>query len=161
MSGRIMVRARWQFRFGWRRNQASSADVRRLVGRISAWRPRANDERDAVERARTGERARTARAIDLELQVACRMETASRRLLGDAARVLLDHHLYRRLGFVRLADYARERLGLSARTVQSAAWLAARLDVLPAVSTAFDRSEISWTQARAICAVASATDEAR
>src|SRR5436190_1131140 len=36
---------------------------------------------------------------------------------------------------------------------------AERLDALPAVGTAFDRSDISWTQARAICSVASAADE--
>src|SRR5437868_5504146 len=36
-----------------------------------------------------------------------------------------------------------------------------RRDALRAVSTAFDRSEISWTQARVICGVASAADEQR
>ncbi|MBI3768498.1 MAG: hypothetical protein HY271_08380 [Deltaproteobacteria bacterium] len=87
------------------------------------------------------------------------MEAADRRELGGAAQALLHNHLYRRLGFVRLADYARERLGVSARTVQSAAWVAARLDELSAVSSAFDRSEISWTQARALCAVASSADQ--
>ncbi|MBI3769412.1 MAG: HNH endonuclease [Deltaproteobacteria bacterium] len=93
--------------------------------------------------------------------MACRVEATARREFGCAAHLLLRHHLYRRLGFVRLADYARERLGVSARTVQAAAWLATRLDALPALSTAFDRSEISWTQARALCAVASAADEDR
>jgi len=39
--------------------------------------------------------------------------------------------------------------------------MAVRLDALPAVSTAFDRSEISWTQARVICGVASPADEHR
>jgi hypothetical protein len=107
------------------------------------------------------ERARFATRIDLELQVACRGEATARRELGCAAHALLRRHMYRRLGFVRLSDYARERLGVSARTVQAAAWLATRLDALPALSTAFDRSEISWTQARVLCAVASAADEDR
>ncbi|MCC6763868.1 MAG: HNH endonuclease [Deltaproteobacteria bacterium] len=60
---------------------------------------------------------------------------------------------------MRLSDYARERLGVSARTLQSAAWLATRLDALPAVARAYDRSELSWTQARAICKVAVSADE--
>ncbi len=101
------------------------------------------------------ERRRVATQIDIELRVACRMEAAARRELGDAARGLLRRRAYRRLGFVRLSDYARERLGVSARTVEEAAWVATRLDALPAVATAFDRSDISWTRARALCKVAS------
>ena len=133
-----------------RARQARSTDARR--------RRRADPD---LERERRSERAGFATRIDVELQVACRGEAAARRELGCAARVLLGQRAYRRLGFVRLGDYARERLGVSARTVQSAAWLATRLDALPAVSTAFDRSAISWAQARAICAVASAADEDR
>ncbi len=82
-----------------------------------------------------------------------------RRELGCAARAFMRRRAHRRLGFVRLSDYARERLGVSARTLQSAAWLATRLDELPAVSAAYDRSEISWAAARAICSVAVAADE--
>jgi hypothetical protein len=82
-----------------------------------------------------------------------------RRELGEAARAFVRRRAYRRLGFVRLSDYARERLGVSARTLESAAWLATRLDALPGVSRAYDRSELSWTQARAICKVAVADDE--
>src|SRR5258705_10145184 len=112
-----------------------------------------------IERARMTERRRVATQVDLELRVACGMEAAARRELGDAARGLLRRRAYRRLGFVRLSDYARERLGVSARAVQMAAWVATRLDALPAVSTAFDRSDISWTHARARCAVASPENE--
>ncbi len=82
-----------------------------------------------------------------------------RRELGCAARAFMRSRAYRRLGFVRLSDYARERLGVSARTLQSAAWLATRLDELPAVSSAYDGSELSWAAARAICKVAVAADE--
>jgi len=82
-----------------------------------------------------------------------------RRELGEAARAFVRRRAYRRIGFVRLSDYARERLGVSARTLQIAAWLATRLDALPAVSRAYDRSELSWSQARAICKVAVAADE--
>jgi hypothetical protein len=82
-----------------------------------------------------------------------------RRELGCAARAFIGRRAYDRLGFVRLGDYARERLGVSARMLESAAWLATRLDELPAVSRAFDRSEISWAQARAICRVAVPANE--
>ena len=107
------------------------------------------------------ERARFAASLDRELRLTCRSEASARRELGCAARELLRRRAYRRLGFVRLGDYARERLGVSARTVQSAAWIATRLDELPAVSQAYDRSELSWAQARAICKVAVVADEER
>ncbi|MCC6765742.1 MAG: HNH endonuclease [Deltaproteobacteria bacterium] len=107
------------------------------------------------------ERARFASTLDAELRLACRGEATMRRELGCAARELMRRRGYRRLGFVRLGDYARERLGVSARTLQSAAWLATRLDALPAVSRAYDRSELSWAQARLICRVAVAADEVR
>ena len=112
-----------------------------------------------LERHLVSERMRVARQTDIELCGVSRTEAAARRELGSVAHVLLRRRGYRRLGFVRVQDYARERLGVSGRTLQEAAWLATRLDRLPAVGTAFDRSDISWTQARAICRVASATDE--
>lgn len=140
---------------------------RRSESGTSAQRPsvsvaRASARSAAVDdRALQSERARFAAGIDLELRLACRSEMAMRRELGDAAGVFLRRRLYRRLGFVRLSDYARERLGVSGRTLQVAAWLAARLDALPAVSRAYDRSELSWAQARALCAIVSAADEER
>ncbi len=62
---------------------------------------------------------------------------------------------------MRLSDYARERLGVSARSVQSAVWVATRLEALPAVSRAFTRAEVTWTQVRLLCGVASTVDEHR
>jgi hypothetical protein len=129
--------------------RSSGADVERPC------RPSATD----AERALQSERARFAAKLDLELRLACRSEATIRRELGEAARTFVRRRAYRRLGFVRLSDYARERLGVSARMLESAAWLATRLDALPAVSRAYGRSELSWTQARAICKVAVATDE--
>ena len=82
-----------------------------------------------------------------------------RRELGCAARAVMRVRAYGRLGFVRLSDYARERLGVSARTLQDAAWLATRLEALPAISSAYDRSELSWAAARAICKVTVASNE--
>ncbi len=133
---------------------------RRQTGSASiAPRRRYDIADDEIERARFSERARFAAQLDAELLVACRGETAARRHVGELARQLLRDRSYQRLGFARLADYARERLGLSARTVESAAWVADRLDELPLVASALDRSEISWAQARTLCGIASAADE--
>ncbi len=87
------------------------------------------------------------------------MEAASRHDLGTVAREMLRRRAYRGLGFVRLKDYARERLGLSARTLQSAAWVATHLEPLPLVATAFDRGDLSWAHVRAICAAARPDDQ--
>jgi hypothetical protein len=107
-----------------------------------------------AERVRETERTRLARATDVELCVAARSEAAARRELGGAAQAFLAGRGYQRLGFVRVGDYARERLGISGRALESAAWVAARLDALPRIGTAFDRGEISWAQARTLCGVA-------
>ena len=149
------------------------ADVRRrrwagIAGRTTgrAAKPRADGAgRTRVpspvvdDRALQTERARFAAGIDRELRLACHSEVAMRRELGCAARVLIERRLYRRIGFVRLSDYARERLGISGRALQEAAEVATRLDALPAISRAYDRSELSWARARVLCAIASVEDE--
>lgn len=56
-------------------------------------------------------------------------------------------------------DYARERLGLSARELQSVAKVAADLHRLPALAAAFARGELSWTKTRIIGAVATGAIE--
>src|SRR5439155_9676372 len=56
-------------------------------------------------------------------------------------------------------DYTRERLGLSARELQSLAAVTDRLEALPAVRAAFERGEVSWAQARLLVAVTSAETE--
>ncbi len=142
-----------------RRDRGVPLQGRRVPAQVPArpWRAggatcRAIDPGVTCERAAA--RARLAARIDRELRAACRTETAVRRELGEVARALIARRGYQRFGFVRLADYARERLGVSARTLESAAWLATRLEALPLVAAAFDRSEITWTQARALARVA-------
>jgi hypothetical protein len=142
----------------WRRPR-----IRAGVGHGAAIRSRRPRERGDVdvelERACRTERAQFAQKIDIELRVACRTEAASRHELGIVARELLRGHAYRRLGFVRLSDYARERLGVSARTLHAAAWVATRLDALPIVAAAFDRAELSWAQLRTVCTAARPEDQ--
>lgn len=113
-----------------------------------------------AERVRLIERERLAVAIDRDLQRACRAEAVARLTLGSIACELLRRRGYRRLGFVRLSDYARERLGLSARALESAATVAARLANLPRIAAAFHAGELSWTKLRLVAGVADRTDEA-
>jgi hypothetical protein len=112
------------------------------------------------EAIRLAERKRLAVTIDRDLREACRAQAAARLAAGATARELLRRRAYRRLGFVRLSDYARERLGLSARALESAAWVAEQLAALSAIGAAFARGELTWTQVRLLCRIARCDDEA-
>lgn len=57
---------------------------------------------------------------------------------------------HRALGFARLGDYTRERLGVSPREIQSAAHVVQRLAELPMIAASFDRGALPWTQVRLI-----------
>ena len=65
------------------------------------------------------------------------------------------------LGFVRAADYARERPGLSARELQELAHVDAALAKLPSLDAALTSGRLCWTKARLLCRVATPEDEAR
>src|SRR6266478_213640 len=84
--------------------------------------------------------------------------------LPPCARTLASDFLRRRahhtLGFVRVGDYARERLGLSGRELQSAAQVVGALRELPALAAAFDEGTLSWTQARLLITIARPETEA-
>src|SRR5439155_1806633 len=67
------------------------------------------------------------------------------------------HH---ELGFGRLGDYSRERIGLSARELQSLATVSAHLERLPRLRAAFVDGVLSWAQIRLLAAVATPEDEA-
>ncbi len=68
---------------------------------------------------------------------------------------------WERLGFARLADYARERTGLSARQLQDLAHTIARLEALPATNGELAAGRLGWSQARLVARVATTEDEAR
>ena len=65
-----------------------------------------------------------------------------------------------RLGFVRPADYARERPGLSARELHELAHVDAALAKLPAIDRALTTGQLGWTKARLLCRVATPESEA-
>src|SRR5207302_9104011 len=64
--------------------------------------------------------------LDGYLRRLARQEACGRRVLGPLARAFLAQKGQHALGFARLGDFARERLGLSARELQSLAHVSAR-----------------------------------
>jgi hypothetical protein len=97
--------------------------------------------------------------IDAALVRLSVLEARSRLRLGRAAHRFLERRGRERLGFSSVGDYARERLGISGRELQSFARVAARLAALPLLAAAFARGEISWSQARLLCGVATTESE--
>ncbi len=91
--------------------------------------------------------------LDAHLRRLTRAEASGRLVLGRLVAAFLRRRGQRTLGFARLDDYARERLGLSGRELQSLATVADRASALPAVAAAFGRGEISWAQLRLLVGV--------
>jgi len=84
-----------------------------------------------------------------------------RHTLARIAARFVATRAWERLGFARLADYARERAGLSARQIQDLAQTRARLKALPQVEAALAAGRLGWSQARLVARVARPEDEAR
>lgn len=91
--------------------------------------------------------------LDGHLRRLARGDAHGRLVLGRLAAAFLRRRGQQVLGFARVDDYARERLGLSGRELQSLASVAERASALPAVAAAFARGEISWAQLRLLVAV--------
>ena len=99
-------------------------------------------------------RADCAQVLDGYLRRLARQDTACRRVLGRLADAFLWRDGHHKLGFAKLGDYARERLGISGREFQELAHVARRLAELPAIAGAFDEGAVSWTQVRLLVGVA-------
>jgi len=82
-----------------------------------------------------------------------------RRLLAAIAERLIETRAYQRLCYARLADYARERLGLSARQLQELARVHRALAGLPALERALLANELPWSKVRLLARVATEEDE--
>src|SRR5213594_2243173 len=98
--------------------------------------------------------------LDRLLRRLARQEALCRRVLGRLAQHFLLKRAHQRLGFVRLDDFARERLGLSGRELQELAHVAQRLEALPALARAFAEGALSWSHLRLLVAVATPDTEA-
>ena len=99
--------------------------------------------------------------IDAALRRIAAARGPLRRARAAVCARLIEAHSWERLGFARLADYARERAGLSARQVQDLARVNAALADLPHVEAALVAGDLSWTKVRLLCRVATRADEAR
>ncbi len=106
------------------------------------------------------DRAGAAERIDKELRRLSGREAACRLALGQLADLFLGAGTWKRLGFARLRDHTRERLGLSAREVEDAARVVRRLRELPGLRAAFELAELCWSQVRELVRVADVENEA-
>jgi len=83
-----------------------------------------------------------------------------RRALARIAARLVADRSWERIGFARLADYARERVGLSVRSLQDLAHVNERLATLPGIEAALTTGVLSWTKTRLVARLATPDDEA-
>jgi len=90
-----------------------------------------------------------------------RAQAPIRRVLAALAGRFARLQGWEPLGFARLGDYGRERLGLSARTLYDLAHTDRVLGDLPEIDRAFVRGELSWTKVRLLARVAKRGDSAR
>jgi hypothetical protein len=82
-----------------------------------------------------------------------------RRLLAAIAARLIATRAHERLCYARLGDYARERVGLSARQLQDLARVHGALEALPRLERALVANELPWSKVRLVARVASEADE--
>ena len=111
-------------------------------------------EPHSPEELRGVDRDQAARLLDGLLRRLSRQEALGRRVLGRLADRFIATGAHNRLGFARVGDYARERLGISGRELHSLAAVSRRLDTLPALGSAFENGRINWARLRTIAPVA-------
>jgi hypothetical protein len=112
-----------------------------------------------VAQSRCDPRADEVEALDARLAELARNAAPLRRALARIAGGFVERRAWEPLGFARLADYARERPGLSARELYDLAHVDAALAKLPAIDAALASGQLGWTKARLLCRVATPEDE--
>src|SRR3989442_2701439 len=108
----------------------------------------------ALDAGRGLRAAECATLLDGYLRRLARQEARARRVLGTLAHGFLRRRHHHDLGFARLRDYTRQRLGLSAGGLQNLAHVVRGMARLPAIGDAFDSGEITWSQARCLVTLA-------
>jgi hypothetical protein len=83
-----------------------------------------------------------------------------RRVQAAIAARLVATRGWERLCYARLADYARERPGISDRQIQELARVHRALAGLPALERALVANDLPWSKVRLVARVATAEDEA-
>src|SRR6185503_3431690 len=90
-----------------------------------------------------------------------RQEASERLALGRLAKVFSVGQGHHDLGFARIGDYARERLGISTSQFYEVAQVVTSLMSLPLIEAALARGDISWTKTRELAAVAAPDTQER
>jgi len=99
--------------------------------------------------------------LDRELVALSGMHARCRLVQAHLARRFVETRSWRHLGFVRLGDYSRERLGLAPRTLEDDTRVVRALDGLPLLASALEHGEIPWSRVRALVRVATSSNEER
>jgi hypothetical protein len=131
------------------------------IATVVAW-DRTGDragKRSAARRAPVGANAPDAPDVHAELKALAGCQGPLRRALAALAGRFVAQRAWERLGFVRLRDYACERLGLSERQLQELAAVDAALRDLPALESALVAGDVPWTKARLLARVATRETE--
>ena len=84
-----------------------------------------------------------------------------RRVVVALAGRLVERGAWDGIGYARLGDYARERLGVSARSLQEFARVDRALAALPALESALALGRLPWSKVRMLARFATRSDEER
>jgi hypothetical protein len=125
------------------------ARVAEVVGSV----PSAVLEPPEAFASRGFDRHESALVLDRHLRRLAAQDARGRVVLGRLAAAFLRRRGRGALGFARLGDYARERLGMSGREMESLASVARHLAGLPQLAAAFERGELSWAHVRLLAPV--------
>ena len=98
--------------------------------------------------------------LDTTLAALCHERGPLRAVLARIASRLVSLRAWERIGYARLSDYAAERLGISARSVQSLDEVGARLGALPRLEDALVSGVLGWTKVRLLARLPRGEDEA-
>lgn len=97
--------------------------------------------------------------VELRLASLARARGPLRRTLAAVAGRVVESSAHERLGFARLRDFAVERVGHSARSIQDLAHVDGALALLPRLEAALVGGRLSWTKVRLVARVATPEDE--
>jgi hypothetical protein len=109
--------------------------------------------------AASRERAVPAEPVEEQLARLAAAVGPLRRLLAAIAARWAASRAFERLGYARLSDCARERVGISARQIQELARVHRVLGSLPALERALVANALPWSKVRLLARVATPEDE--
>ena len=96
---------------------------------------------------------------DARLQKHIRSAGPVRRVLAALCEEFVRRKAWEPLGFARLGDYGRERLGRSAHTLRDLGRVSRKLGPLPLLERTLVTGVLSWTKVRLLARVATPEDE--